>query len=265
MITVVPHLNSTLKTTNTLNNSQKIKISITEDEALIADHLAACLEDLGYEISSICDNAKDTLAQIAIQKPDLALVDINIHGDMDGVQLAETINRSFDLPIIYLTSNSDKQTIERVKHTKPAGFILKPYTTSDLETNIEIALFKFLDAKNTIHKNDEPTDSAILNDAFFLKEKHALIKLFFNDVLHAEAMDNYCIIYTSNGKYILSQTLKLVEQKLKDHGFLRVHRSHLVNLKHISQIQPKSVFINDQEIPLSESYKSELMERISLF
>lgn len=248
-----------------MNNTQKIKVSITEDEALIADHLAACLEDLGYEISSICDNAKETLAEIAINKPDIALVDINIIGDMDGIELVEAINKSFDLPVIYLTSNSDKTTIERVKHTKPAGFILKPYTTKDLESNIEIALFKYSQEKNENLKSESTIETTILNDAFFLKDKHALVKIYFDDVLYAEAMDNYCVIYTSNGKYILSQTLKLVEQKLKPNGFLRIHRSHLVNLKHISQIQPKSVFVNNHEIPLSDSYKVELMESISLF
>lgn len=246
-----------------MNNTHKIKISITEDEALIADHLAACLEDLGYEISSICDNAKETLAEIAIDKPDLALIDINIHGEMDGIELVEAINKSFDLPIIYLTSNSDKNTIERVKHTKPAGFILKPYTIGDLETNIEIALYKFSEEKSKSSPSE--TELMVLNDAFFLKDKHALIKIYFNEILYAEAMDNYCIIYTEKGKHVLSQTLKLVEQKLKPNGFIRVHRSYLVNLKHVTQIQPKSVFINTHEIPLSESCKAELMERISLF
>ena len=246
-----------------MSDTQKVKISITEDEALIADHLATCLEDLGYLVTSICDNAKETLAEIAINKPDLALIDINIHGSMDGVELAESINKSFNLPVVYLTSNSDKKTIERVKHTKPAGFILKPYTSKDLETTIEIALFKFTQEIN--HPNNKPKEIAMLDDAFFLKDKHALVKVYFNDVLYAEAMDNYCVIYTSNGKFILSQTLKLVEQKLKPNGFLRVHRSHLVNLKHVSQIQPKTVFVGTHEIPLSDSYKAELMESISLF
>jgi DNA-binding LytR/AlgR family response regulator len=246
--------------------SQKIKISITEDEALIADHLAACLEDLGYEISSVCDNAKDTLVELAINRPDILIVDINIHGDMDGVDLVNTINKSFRLPVIYLTSNSDKQTIERVKHTRPAGFILKPYTVHDLETNIEIALFKYAAQEDST--NSQPTTSEtlpVLNDAFFIKDKHALIKVSFDEILYAEAMDNYCVIYTSHKKYILSQTLKLVELKLNPHGFIRVHRSHLLNLKHVTQIQPKSVFIDNHEIPLSDSYKKELMERINLF
>lgn len=244
-------------------NNQKVKISITEDEALIADHLAACLEDLGYEITSISDNAKDTLAELLMNKPDIVIVDINIHGEMDGVDLVSAINKSFDLPVIYLTSNSDKQTIERVKQTKPAGFILKPYTVKDLETNIEIALYKY--AEQNYSETLRYKSLTILKDAFFIKDKHALIKVSFEDILYAEAMDNYCVIYTSNRKYILSQTLKLVEQKLNPHGFIRVHRSHLLNLKHVTQIQPKSVFINDHEIPLSDSYKSELMERINLF
>lgn len=258
------HLNFQSQTTNEVKN-QKIKISITEDEALIADHLAACLEDLGYEITSICDNAKDTLAELILNKPDIMLVDINIHGEMDGVDLVTQINKLFHLPIIYLTSNSDKQTIERVKHTQPAGFILKPYTAKDLETNIEIALYKYAEQTSQVTQEtnlQEPLP--VLNNSFFIKDKHALVKVEFEDILYAEAMDNYSIIYTSSKKYILSQTLKLIEQKLQPHGFLRVHRSHLLNLKHISQIQPKSVFINEHEIPLSENYRKELMERINL-
>lgn len=258
-------MSSTLQITREVNN-QKIKISITEDEALIADHLAASLEDLGYEITSICDNAKDTLAELIINKPDIVIVDINIHGEMDGIDLVNAINKSFNLPVIYLTSNSDKQTIERVKHTKPAGFILKPYTIKDLETNIEIALFKYAEKERQI-ENEINVESVlpVLNDAFFIKDKHALIKVRFEDILYAEAMDNYCVIYTSSRKYILSQTLKSVEQKLTPHGFMRIHRSNLVNLKHITQIQPKSVFIGENEVSLSDSYKSELMEKINLF
>ena len=135
-----------------------------------------------------------------------------------------------------------------------------------METNIEIALYKHVKNEALSPTQSDPKDSLpILNDAFFIKDKHALIKVYFEDILYAEAMDNYCVVYTSDRKYILSQTLKLVEQKLNPHGFLRVHRSHLLNLKHITQIQPKSVFINNHEIPLSDSYKPELMKKINLF
>jgi DNA-binding LytR/AlgR family response regulator len=250
------------KTTNYVNKHSKVKIGIVEDEALIADHLAASLEDMGYEIVFIADNAHEAIAELENNPCDLMLVDINIHGEIDGIDLAHTLNRKFETPFIFVTSNTDKATIERVKFTEPAGFIIKPYTQKDLESNIEIALYKYHKSKN--EDITEPESSFAVNDAFFVKDKHALYKIRFSDILTIEALDNYCTLCTRDKKYILSQTLKSVEEKVSVHGFMRVHRSYIVNLSHVEKILPKSVFAGNIEVPVSENHKNELMNRIKL-
>ncbi|MGV3609891.1 MAG: LytR/AlgR family response regulator transcription factor [Fluviicola sp.] len=236
----------------------KIRISITEDEALIADNLAYCLEDLGYEVVSISDNAAETIGNLTIHQPDIALIDIQIRGEMDGIQLAKIIREQFRIPFIYITSNSESATIEKLKETQPAGFILKPFSTSSLGPVIEIALhnasIQKMDARELIQ----------VDDALFIKDKHSLIKIRFTEILFAEARSNYTLIQTSDNRFLLSQTLKSIEEKLVPNGFMRIHRSYIVNIREIDEIRAKNVRLKDTELPLSESYRPDLLERIQL-
>lgn len=233
-----------------------IKISITEDEALIADHLAACLEELGYSVVAIADNAAETIGNITIHRPDLALIDINLRGEMDGIALANIIREQFGIPFIYITSNSDSNTIERLKATQPAGFILKPFSAAALGPVVEIAMHN-----NKLQK-DQTHELVQIDDALFVKDQHKLVKIVYTDILYAEAQSNYTLIKTKDQKFLISQTMKNIEEKLVPHGFMRIHRSFVVNLKHIDQIHPKAVIVQQKEIPISETYKAELLERV---
>lgn len=274
---------------------KKIRIVIVEDEALIADHIAICLEDLGYDVVGIEEDGSEALETIQNLQPDLCILDINLAGALDGVDVAQEINRRFSIPFIFLTSNSDKRTLERVKITEPAGFILKPYTVQDLETNLGIVLYKLRRAASEAAKGNEqdsknlkenglkpdsetstdgnkqeseenPGPSRLANDdSFFIKEKHELIRIHYGDISHVEAMDNYARIHTSKGRFVLSQTLKNVEKRLEAHGFLRVHRSYVVNLTHIDLIAPRHLVLGPEQIPISETQRQKLMERIQLF
>ncbi|MDO8874403.1 MAG: response regulator [Methanoregula sp.] len=74
--------------------------------------------------------------------PDIVLMDINIKGNMDGIETTKRIKKEFNIPVIYVTSHSDDATLERAKETKPDGFILKPIEDNDLRIAIELALKK---------------------------------------------------------------------------------------------------------------------------
>ena len=262
---------------------KKTRIVIVEDEALIADHIAVCIEDLGYEVAGIEEDGMAALELIAKEKPDLCLLDINLAGGLDGVDVAQEINRRFGIPFIYLTSNSDRRTLERVKITEPAGFILKPYTLQDLESNLSIVLYKLksrdAEASNPLTEEEVPVNghgpengkeaeeasTSAAEESFFIREKHELIRVFYRDISHVEAMDNYSRLHTAKGRFVLSQTLKNVEKRLEPHGFLRVHRSFVVNLSHIDLIAPRHLHLGEDQVPISEAQRQKLMERIQLF
>lgn len=235
------------------------QIMIVEDEALIADHLAVCLEDCGYQIAGIADSAEEALQLLQNKKPDLILIDINLSGDLDGVDLAQSINVQHQIPFIFVTSNSDSRTLARVKLTRPAGFILKPYQIEDIRANVGIALYK----QHSLSPKSSPNSgNQNVEDGFFVREKHALQKIRYEEILYAEALDNYTRLVTEKGRHVLSSTLKNIENQLEPLGFLRVHRSYLVNLQYIEQILPKSLRIGEAEIPVSESNRSRLLKRI---
>ncbi|NYT06581.1 MAG: response regulator [Methanomicrobiales archaeon] len=116
-------------------------ILIVEDDIIIATLLQNRLVKLGYTVVRITSTGEDAIAQTDTIRPDLVLMDIRLKGEMDGIAAAEIIRGQHDIPVIYLTSHSDDDTIERAKKTRPAGFIIKPFTDDNLKTTIEIALY----------------------------------------------------------------------------------------------------------------------------
>jgi len=120
----------------------KTSILIVEDESIIALDLKKKLESLGYSVAAIADNAADALHCAEHLRPTLVLMDISIRGDRDGIEVAEEIRRWFHLPVMFVTSHSDKDTLERARITEPFGYIVKPFHGANLAPQIEMAIWK---------------------------------------------------------------------------------------------------------------------------
>ncbi len=236
--------------------SQPYHILIVEDELLIAEHLAACLEDDGYVVGGIATSFEEAIELIVVQTPDLVLLDINLEGDLDGIDLANELRHKFQIPHLFVTSNTDDRTIARAKLTNPKGYLVKPFQPQDLRPGIEIALY---------NSRQRPIVESKESDSFFIKEKHEMKRVFYHDIEYAEAADNYTILHTSEKKYMLSQTLKAVEQKLIPHGFLRVHRSYVANIHKINCVRPTEVLVNHTPVPTSNNARQELLKYINTF
>lgn len=123
-------------------DAAKTTILIVEDEAIVAADLSSKLQRLGYTVSGSTACGEDALTLVQDQHPDLVLMDIRLAGAMDGITAAEGIRREYDVPVIYLTAHSDRATLDRAKRTEPFGYILKPFEELELETHIEMALYK---------------------------------------------------------------------------------------------------------------------------
>lgn len=118
-----------------------IRILIVEDEPLIAEDIAAVLERNEYVISSIVYSKADALNELHTNLPDMALLDINLNGGMEGIEIADAINKQYNIPFIFITSYSDKHTLDKAKHTEPSGYIVKPFNEAGLYSTLEIALY----------------------------------------------------------------------------------------------------------------------------
>jgi len=120
-----------------------IKVLIIEDEPLIAEDIAACLRRCDYRVTGIVYSAEDALPELARNPPDIAMIDINLNGGQEGISIANAINERFYIPFVYLTSYSDRKTLELAKHTGPSGYIVKPFTEAGLCATLEVALHNF--------------------------------------------------------------------------------------------------------------------------
>ena len=120
-----------------------IKILVVEDEQLVADDLRETLEYLGYVVPALVATGEDAIVMVEALQPDLVLMDIRLGGEMDGVEASFKIQSRFNIPVVYLTANADRATLERVKATQPFGYILKPFDEKILSTTIEIALGRY--------------------------------------------------------------------------------------------------------------------------
>src|SRR3712207_3638305 len=117
-------------------------ILIVEDEAVVAADLAGKLERAGYTIVGTVSKGELAIQMAQIRHPDLVLMDIRLAGSMDGIETAECLKAFADVPIVFLTAHSDRETIKRASATEPFGYILKPFDERDLATQIEISLYK---------------------------------------------------------------------------------------------------------------------------
>lgn len=121
---------------------EKSRIMVVEDEGIVAMDIKNTLKSLGYDVVAVAASGEEAIEKATETRPDLALMDIRLKGDMDGVEAAEKLNDRFDIPVVYLTAYSDEHTLHRAKVTEPFGYILKPFEKRELYTAVEMALYK---------------------------------------------------------------------------------------------------------------------------
>jgi DNA-binding response OmpR family regulator len=120
----------------------KAKVLIVEDEAIVALDMKKTLEEFDFDVTDIASSSKSVLNSINSQRPDIILMDINLKGEQDGIQIIEQMQYKDNIPVIYLTSYSDENTIARAINTNPVTYLLKPFKDEDLKSNILLGLYK---------------------------------------------------------------------------------------------------------------------------
>ncbi len=120
-----------------------ISVLIVEDEPIIASDIEMTLKEDDYSIIGIAFSSTKAIDLLHRTSPDIVLLDIAIQGDKDGIEIAQMINEKYKVPFIYITSFSDKQTLERAKATLPYGYIVKPFKDRDIISAIEMAVYRF--------------------------------------------------------------------------------------------------------------------------
>jgi AraC-like DNA-binding protein/ActR/RegA family two-component response regulator len=131
------------------------KILVVEDQTIIALDIKYILESEGYEVDTDYQSVDHVLDKIENDPPDLVLIDINLGEKRSGIDIGNHLLKKDNLPFIYITSNSDKITLEKVKSTRPYGFIVKPYKKEDLISTVYLVMNNFQYRKVDLLRNSE--------------------------------------------------------------------------------------------------------------
>jgi len=245
-----------------MNNAQ-LRVLVVEDDALFAVELRMLIEEIGYEVMAVIDNAAETLELVYSEKPDLILMDIDIKGRLSGIELGQQI-KHLHIPILYITSFGDKNHHKEAQKSHMIGYLVKPLSKYSIQSAIHLAV-KSLVIQSPQQAREEE-DNFVLDNYFFFKKRQIYQKVAIYEVGLIEADGDYINVYTKDKeKYVARMTISKIEDQLPSGIFFRVHRSYIVNLNLISTINFQENFINilSRTVTISKARKKELNRLIN--
>ena len=247
----------------------KISVLVVEDESIVSKDIQYSLKKLGYNVVGVAATGQKAIELCGEKLPDIILMDIMLKGDINGIKASTRIKEVYNIPVIFLTAYADENTLSKAKVTEPYAYIIKPFKEIDLHTSIEMAFYKHSKELEILKERDmlySIVENKENKEFIFVKSKSRLIKLNTKDIFFIEALKDYVVINTLNKRYTIHSTMKDIERKMPQDFFLRVHRSYIVRLDKIAQIEQPNLILeeNNKIIPIGGSYKEELIKRINL-
>lgn len=221
---------------------------IVEDNELAILSLKKCIErDGSIHVKNIFNTAEEVFTYLNTNSCDLLFLDIEMSG-MSGIDL---LKKLVNAPNIIIISAKPDYAAEAFNFDV-ADYIVKPLTYERFEK----AILKV----KTIQENIQASSK----DFFYLKQQHKMIQIYFKDILYVEALADYVSIYTPKNRYTILSTMKAVENQFPKRDFMRVHRSFIVRLDKIREIEENTISVEGKLIPISRSNKEEFQKRINL-
>jgi DNA-binding LytR/AlgR family response regulator len=224
-----------------------MNILVVEDESLIAEMVRVMLEDMGYRVPFVAYNLKAGLRVLNEEEVHFAVFDINLKEGMEGVELAKVASEK-GIPFMFLTSYSDKGTIDVAKLTKPGAYVIKPFSEEELYSGIQLSLL------HLSPKRDEMVT---------IKDGHRTIVVKADDIIFIKADNVYVEIFASSKRYLVRQSLSAFVEELSKKDFIRVHRSYVINKKFITTHSKSVIQLGEYEVPISRTYKEEVSLKLS--
>lgn len=233
----------------------KIKVLVVEDSALIAEDISFKLGKHHFDVVEIFDKGEDALEYLKKNQPDLVLLDIRLAGALDGISTGYMIQNTYSLPIIYLSDLADAQTLNRAKQTRPANYLTKPFNEADLVRAIDLAFSNFT-AQPSVPGAQKP-------DHIFIKNDNSFVRILLKDILFLHADRSYCNIVTEEKTYVQSVSMNHVYEQIDNKDFIRIHRSHVVNINKVTAIEGNLVKVGNHTLEMSKSMRDELIGRLT--
>ena len=243
-----------------------ISVLIVEDNPIELVPLVKVLEVNNYTIAGVASSHKEALELMFSVPFDLAIIDVYLNGNPDGIAFAETLSShpEMDKPFVFLTSSRERGIFDRAKLTAPYAFLLKPFNELEVIYALEMAFEKRYGEQHSLQQ----TEGAVVasKQSLFVKSKGSLIKIMTEDIAYIQVEDRYCTIFTNGERFVVMLSLKKMLELLDEKRFIRTHRNFIVNQLKIDRIilNENSIILEDkQSVPLSENYK-EMIKKLTI-
>tara|TARA_R110000868_G_scaffold145789_3_gene366196 strand:- start:2366 stop:3079 length:714 start_codon:yes stop_codon:yes gene_type:complete len=237
-----------------------MKCVIIDDEPLAVDLIKEFVSKVEtLELVNTFNNAIDAIAVINQSNIDLIFLDIEMP-HFTGIDFINAIDKK---PLIIFTTAYSEYAVEGF-NLGAVDYLVKPIPFHRFLKSVTRAQQLFRSQSTSI-STVTATTPEIQQDFMFVRAEYENVKLNFEDILYIEGLKDYVKIYTTDNKYTLTLiSLIKLENLLSSKGFARIHRSYIINIKHVKSIQKNKVVINDKRLPISESYKTSFFDRIKL-
>jgi DNA-binding LytR/AlgR family response regulator len=228
----------------------KINILLCTNNKESTDKMTQVIEHLDYILSSIPLSIEKMLDFIKYENPHIVMIDVQQGHEIESRAIGLDLLKHKSVPFMFLMSHKEALNVENLMATHPHGFILKSFNSNEIKLAISVALDNF-GKKN-------------YQDFLKVKEGNLYKMIDLKDILYIKADDNYLEIHTNNKKYIRRMCLKNLLKKLCFKGFIRVHRSFIVNKKYILNVHFNKVNISGMMIPVSRNYRHNLKKPMAI-
>ena len=240
-----------------------LRVLVVEDEPLYAEQLEAILRDLGHEPIGPAPDARIALALHRTEPIDLALLDVQLRGPVDGITLAPQLLAYRPIPLLFLTSCADDETFAQARLAGPAAYLIKPVQPAALQRAIMLAVTNFGTSAPSAAADSSPPAPPV-SDTLFVKENGLLEKIRLSEVQCVEADNRVCRLILAGRSLVVRMPLRELVQHLPASRFVQIQRSYFVNLDYVVRLDPvrSLVQVGEQVLPVGRTYQAELLRRL---
>ncbi|MFH6963939.1 LytR/AlgR family response regulator transcription factor [Flavobacterium plurextorum] len=238
-----------------------MKCVIIDNEPLAVELLEDFVQKVdSLELISTFNNAIDAVSFINQNNVDLIFLDIQMP-HFSGIDFLNTIEKK---PLVIFTTAYSDYAVEGF-NLGAVDYLVKPIPFHRFLKSVVRAQQIVNPAAAVPSISENTLTPELEQDFMFVRAEYENVKMNFADILFIEGLKDYVKIYTTDNKYTLTLiSLIKLENLLSSKGFSRIHRSYIINIKHVKSIQKNKVLISDKRIPISESYKNAFFEKINL-
>jgi two-component system LytT family response regulator len=233
-----------------------LNCAIIDDEPLAREGLSNYVREVDFlNLIKTCENPVELMNLLDEQPIDLIFLDIQMP-KMNGIDFLKIVQSQ---TMVIVTTAFSSYALESFQ-LDVLDYLLKPFTFDRFFKSVNKAKDYYQLIKRPLDPGQSQTKEKI--DYFFIKCGSKYEKIYFDDILYIEGMQNYITIYTRKSKYITLLYLKNLEENLDNKSFIRVHKSYIVSIDKIEGVDGNEIFIESSRIPLSRNYRNQVMEQV---